>query len=185
MSRFDAGVVARATAFLAGRRTPDYPATELMPDGPQGAEAIALALIRRFEGFRARPYLCPAGVPTIGVGATHYLDGRAVQLTDPPLSEDAAERLLLLQVRRTYMPAVQRLCPGIDTPQRMGALIDFCFNLGPGHLASSTLRKRINAGRWDDVPTELMKWVRGGGRVLPGLVARRRAEADLVLKESQ
>ncbi|MFY8089427.1 MAG: lysozyme [Rubrivivax sp.] len=141
---------------------------------------VAAALCRRFEGFYAHPYICPAGVPTIGYGATAYLDGRAVRLTDPPISREAADRLLLLSVQRQYLPAVQRLCPGVIDPGRLAALIDFTFNLGAGRLSASTLRRRVNAGDWQSVPAELRKWVRGGGRVLPGLVIRREAEAALV-----
>lgn len=144
------------------------------------AVQVAAALARRFEGFYSRPYLCPAGVPTIGYGATHYLDGRRVQLTDPPISREAAERLLLRQVERTYLPAVLVLCPGVDNPNRLAALIDFAFNLGPGNLRASTLRRRVNAGRWGEVPAELRKWNKAGGRVLRGLVVRREAEAALV-----
>ena len=141
---------------------------------------IAAALARRFEGLHLTPYLCPAGVPTIGYGATRYLDGRTVQLTDPPISREPAERMLLRQVEAIYWPAVRRLCPVPMPPERAAALIDFCFNLGAGNLSASTLRKRVNAGRWDDVPAELRKWNRGGGRVLRGLVLRREAEATLV-----
>jgi lysozyme len=83
-------------------------------------------------------------------------------------------------VRRVYLPAVLRLCPGVDSPGRLAALIDFTFNLGSGQLRASTLRKRVNAGDWDAVPAELRKWVRGGGRVLRGLVLRRGAEAALI-----
>jgi lysozyme len=144
------------------------------------ALAVALALCRRFEGFRPRPYLCPAGVPTIGYGSTRYLDGRAVQLTDPPISRETAERLLLATVRRSYLPAVLALCPGVTDPQRLAALIDFTYNLGGGSLRASTLRRKVNAGDWAAVPGELRKWVRGGGKVLSGLVARREAESDLV-----
>lgn len=141
---------------------------------------VAAALARRFEGFYSRPYLCPAGVPTIGYGATRYEDGTAVTLLDQPIMRERAEQLLLWEVRTVCLPAVIKLCPGADTPDRIAALIDFTFNLGTGRLRSSTLRRRVNSGRWADVPEELMKWVRGGGRVLPGLVARRQAEAALV-----
>lgn len=144
------------------------------------AVEVAAALCRRFEGYYAKPYLCPAGVPTIGYGATHYLDGRPVRLTDPAISKEAAERMLLVMVRRTYLPHVLRLCPGVDSPGRLAALIDFTFNLGAGALKASTLRKRVNAGRWEAVPTELRKWVRGGGRVLRGLVLRREAEVGVL-----
>jgi lysozyme len=119
-------------------------------------------------------------VPTIGYGATHYLDGRRVQMTDPPISREAADRLLLRMIERTYLPAVLRLCPGVTDAKRLAALIDFTFNLGAGQLQASTLRRKVNAGEWEAVPAELRKWVRGGGRVLRGLVIRREAEAALV-----
>lgn len=144
------------------------------------AQQVALALMRRFEGFYAHPYLCPAGVPTIGYGATYYLDGRAVKLTDPPIDPLTAEILLREMVKTTYLPAVLKLCPGIDTPERLAALIDFAFNLGGSALAASTLRKRVNAGRWEDAKSEILKWVRGGRRVLTGLIRRRQAERALL-----
>ena len=144
------------------------------------AVAVAAALARRFEGLYLQPYLCPAGVPTIGYGATFYEDGTRVQLTDSPITRERANALLLWMVRARFLPAVVRLCPGIDNPDRLAALIDFTFNLGAGSLKASTLRRRVNAGRWDDVPAELRKWIRGGGRVLRGLVIRREAEVALI-----
>lgn len=133
-----------------------------------------------YEGLRLKPYLCPAGVGTVGYGSTRYADGRAVQLTDPPITVNQAERLLYLSVLNKYLPAVMTLCPGITDPNRLAALIDFTFNLGAGNLRASTLRRKVNAGDWKAVPVELRKWVRGGGRVLPGLVKRREAEAALI-----
>lgn len=143
-------------------------------------EEVASGLIQRWEGFRERPYLCPAGIPTIGFGFTHYADGTPVTLRDRPMSIESARLLLRLLILTRYMPAVLKLCPHIDTPERLGAIVDFCFNLGEGKLKASTLRKRIQASRWDDVPAELRKWVRGGGRVLPGLVGRREAEITYI-----
>ena len=58
--------------------------------------------------------------------------------------------------------------------------IDFTYNLGSGNLRASTLRRKVNAGDWRPVPREPRKWVRGGGRALPGLTARREAEAALM-----
>lgn len=144
------------------------------------ATSVALLLIRRFEGCRLKPYLCPAGVPTIGYGATYYENGRRVTLFDPPITLQRAEELLRWQVTTKYLPAVLRLCPGIDSANRLAAIIDFTFNLGDGNLRASTLRRRINAGRWEDVPTELRKWVRAAGKVQRGLVKRREAEAALI-----
>ncbi|MER2538958.1 MAG: lysozyme [Azonexus sp.] len=147
------------------------------------AVEIAAALAKRFEGCRLRPYLCPAGVPTIFYGATFYQDGTRVTLHDPAGTVEQANALLLWMVRKTYLPAVLKLCPGIDTPDRLAAIIDFTFNLGSGSLKASTLRRRINAGRWSDVPHELRKWVNGGGKPLRGLVIRRAVEAKLTEKK--
>ena len=142
---------------------------------------VAAALCRMFEGCYLSPYLCSAGVQTIGFGATYYEDGTAVSLSDPPITRDRAEALLLWMVTTRYLPAVLKLCPGVDNPHRLAALIDFTFNLGAGALKASTLRRKVNAGEWKDVPDELRKWVKGGGRVLRGLVRRRDAEAVLTV----
>lgn len=144
------------------------------------AEEIAAALCRRFEGFRARPYLCPAGVPTIGYGATYYENGVRVSLFDAPISKERAEALLRWMLRTQYIPWVLRLCPGIDSAERLAAIVDFTFNLGRGKLKTSTLRRRINAGDWDDVPAQLLRWNKAGGVVLLGLTIRRRADGALV-----
>lgn len=152
----------------------------MRPTAP--AVAIAAALAARFEGFRSHPYLCPAGVPTIGFGATYYLDGRRVRLTDPPIGREAATRLLQLTIEREYLPAVRRQCPGVTDPNRLAALVDFAFNLGSANLAASTLRRRVNADDWDGAREQLRRWVRGGGKVLRGLVLRREAEIALTLE---
>jgi len=144
------------------------------------AVEIAAALAHRFEGLYLKPYLCPAGVPTIGYGATFYEDGRHVEMTDPAITKERAEQLLLWMVRRKFLPAVAVLCPKVDNPERLAALIDFAFNLGSGRLKSSTLRKRVNAGDWESVPNELRKWNKAGGRVLRGLTIRREAEIALI-----
>lgn len=144
------------------------------------AVQVAAALARRFEGLRLSPYLCSAGVPTIGFGATYYEDGTSVTLRDPPISKERAEALLLWMVRRVYLPAVMKLCPAVDKPQRIAALIDFTFNLGVGRLKGSTLRRKVNAGDWEAVPAELRKWVLGSGKKLRGLVLRREAEISLL-----
>lgn len=137
---------------------------------------VALALIRRFEGLYRGPYLCPAGVPTIGYGATYYENGARVALTDPIISRARAEELLLWHVRTVYFPAAMQLCPEVKDAGLLAALIDFTFNLGAGNLRSSTLRKRVRSGDWDALPAEFRKWNKAGGKVLKGLVLRREAE---------
>ncbi len=142
---------------------------------------LAVTLCKEFEGFRARSYICPAGVPTIGFGSTRYEDGRKVTLDDPPITRERAEELLRWQLEREFLPSVLRSCPTlIAHPQALNAVLDFTYNLGSGRLQTSTLRRRINQGDWEGAKEQLMRWVRGGGRVLPGLVRRRKAEAALL-----
>jgi lysozyme len=66
------------------------------------------------------------------------------------------------------------------TYSQLAALADFAYNLGVTRLAGSTLLKKINAGDRQAAKLEIEKWVWGGGRVLPGLIARRKAEAELL-----
>ena len=144
------------------------------------AVAIAASLCRQFEGLFLKPYFCPANVATIGFGSTRYEDGRRVTLADPPITKARAEELLMWEIEHVCVPAVKRSCPNLKEPRKLAALLDFTFNLGSGNLHSSTLRKKVNAEDWDAAQIELAKRVRGGGRVLPGLVKRRTAEAALL-----
>ena len=142
---------------------------------------IAAALCKQFEGFKGKPYLCPAGVPTIGYGSTYYADGRKVALTDPPMSEPDASTLLLQELHHTYLPGVLRHCPVLLTDEKKcNAIVDFAYNLGTGRLQTSTLKRKINSGSWEEAKTQLLLWTKGGGRVLPGLVKRRTAECRLL-----
>jgi lysozyme len=178
MSRFGADLLARALAAAKGPAPVPAPAPQ--PAAPVDALTLAAALCREFEGLYLRPYLCPAGVWTIGYGATRYESGRPVLPSDPPITKARAEALLRHDLLTVRLPAVVKLCPAMDRAGRIAAVLDFAFNLGNGALAGSTLRKRINAGQWDQVPAELRKWVNGGGRKLPGLVRRREAEIRVI-----
>ena len=141
---------------------------------------IASALCRQFEGFKSKPYLCPAGIPTIGYGSTYYSDGRKVTLQDAPMDEPTARALLMYELNHTYLPAVLRHCPVLVSDERKcNAIVDFCYNLGVGRLQTSTLKRKINAQDWDGAKEQLKLWVRGGGVVLNGLVKRRDAECAL------
>lgn len=140
----------------------------------------ALPVIVRFEGLRLRPYLCPAGVPSVGLGSTRYLDGRPVRLTDPPITREHAYALAVEQLRREYLPAVLRLCPGIDGFDRLAGVLSWVYNCGVDALRASTLRRRINAKDWRGAQAEIRRWIRGGGRILPGLVTRRAIEAGML-----
>jgi len=137
-----------------------------------------LALIKRFEGFSATPYICPAGWWTIGWGAIHGLDGQPVTAATPPVTEEEAETLLRRDVA-VAEGAVLRLITVPLSDGRFDALTSFAFNLGGGALQRSTLRRKVNREEHDDVPDEFRRWVWGGGRKLPGLVRRREAEAEM------
>jgi len=138
--------------------------------------AALLSLIRRFEGLRRKPYLCPAGVPTIGYGST----GPHVTMRTPPITPAVAEQMMQSDALK-FTLATASLCPTViaDEP-KLAALADFAYNLGATRLAGSTLRRKVQARDWDAAGVELAKWVRGGGRILPGLVARRAAERVLL-----
>lgn len=131
------------------------------------------ALIRRFEGCKLMPYLCPAGVWTCGWGST----GRDVMPGQAWTQEYADSRMQADALH--FAKGTLMLCTGLPE-SALCAVADFSYNLGLEKLRASTLRKRLNEGDMQAAARELMKWTRGGGRVLPGLVARRAAEAALL-----
>ena len=142
---------------------------------------LAAALCKQFEGFRSKPYLCPANVATIGYGSTYYADKRKVTLEDPPMSQEEAHALLMIELEHTYLPGVLRNCPILATDERKcNAIVDFAYNLGVGRIQTSTLKRKINAGDWEGAQEQLMLWTKGGGKVLPGLLKRRKAECLLL-----
>ena len=138
----------------------------------------AIALIKRFEGLRLSPYVCPAGEPTIGWGSIYGLDGTRVTLNHRPIDGDEAAALLTRDVKPAY-GAVARSTKVPLSDSQAAALVDFVFNLGSGNYRASTLRAVINRGDYDGAPEQLRRWVIGGGRRLLGLVRRREAEIEL------
>jgi len=142
---------------------------------------LAAELCRKYEGYRAKPYLCPANVATIGYGSTYYADGKKVTLQDPPMDEPTARALLLVELEHTYLPGVLRNCPILATDVRKcNSIVDFAYNCGVGRLQTSTLKRKINASDWEGAKEQLMLWTKGGGKVLPGLLKRRISECDLL-----
>ena len=138
-----------------------------------------LALIEQFEGFSAKPYICPSGWLTIGYG--HVIREHEKDALAEGISEAQAEALLKQDISYSER-AVSRLIEVGLSQGRFDALVSFTFNLGAGALQRSTLRRKINRQLHLDVPQELMKWVWGGGRKLPGLVRRRIAESHIYSK---
>jgi lysozyme len=140
-------------------------------------------MIKRFEGFRSAPYKCPAGVPTIGYGATFYPGGKRVTMADKAITEAEATTLLLGMLSK-FEQYVDSYCIDTVTQNQFDALVSFCYNLGPANLKASTLLKKVNANPNDEtIRAEFMKWTKAGGKTLKGLVTRRTAEADLYFKK--
>lgn len=155
---------------------------------------LAVALCKQFEGLHRvgadgliYPYICPAGYPTIGWGTVYKPSGKKVTMEDAPITRETADAWLMDELRRVCASAVIRQCPELfawsltnGTWRAFCAIADFTYNLGAGRLQTSTLRRKLRALDWEGAKEQLLLWVRGGGRVLPGLVKRRDAEARML-----
>jgi lysozyme len=138
-------------------------------------------LIKHFEQLSLNAYLCPAGVPTIGWGHT----GKDVKLGSRVTVKEA-EELLRLDIA-DFEEDVNNLVKVPLTQNQFDALVSFAFNCGSDidadniaeGLGDSTLLKKLNGKDYVGAASEFIKWVRAGGRVLAGLVRRRKAEHSL------
>ena len=158
-------------------------------------------LMHKYEGFRSRPYLCPAHIWTIGYGHVLYQDQirlPVVRVPDKPTQTIRKEYPLRPEDSRvwtkteidelfradvaTFERGVLRLIPGcVGRQGSFDALVSFAFNAGLGNLQRSTIRMKANRGDWEGAAEAFMAWTKGGGKVLPGLVQRREAEKALFL----
>ena len=148
-------------------------------------------MIKHHEGVRFKPYRCPARLFTIGVGHVLYSDqGRlpldqrdAFQLKaedNRTFSKAEVDGLLASDLQR-FEVGVARLFPMVLTQGQNDALVSFAFNLGLGGVQRSTLRQKVLRGETQEAADEFLKFTRGGGKVLPGLVKRRNDERALFL----
>jgi lysozyme len=151
--------------------------------------AHGVALIASFEGFLREPYADPAGFATVGYG--HLIARRGVTAADRRatwiegqerpgrLTPREGRRLLARDLARDAEPAIRRLALPLRQHQ-FDALASFVFNLGAGAIGPDTgVGRALRAHRWDAVADELLRWDKAGGRTLPGLTRRRRAERRL------
>lgn len=138
-----------------------------------------IELIKSFEGLFLKPYLCPASVATIGYGTIKYPNGVKVKLTDAAITEYQALDYLMFEINQKAKAIDPMLREDLKENQ-FAALISFAYNLGEGALRSSTLLKKVNANPLDEsIKSEFEKWVYADGKKLPGLLRRRKAEAEL------
>lgn len=150
-----------------------------------------LNLIKKFEGFRSKPYLCPARIWTVGYGHVLYPEQIGLKLderlTYPLKPEDnrifTSEEIdgLLIDELGKYERGVVRLCPGSLTQNQFDALVSFSYNVGLGALQRSTIRSAFNRGDLDIAADAFLKYNKAGGKELKGLTRRRQAERALFL----
>lgn len=150
------------------------------------APEAAYRLIKKYEGFSYEPYLCPAGVWTIGYGTTKYPDGRDVSSNDSPIVDaQEAEKYLKYEVNKNIIPTLQNSVPYwfAMNQNQQAALISFAYNLGAGFMKAksgfNTIQKRLNNKEWSSMRDAFMLYVKAEGKVAQGLVYRRTEEADL------
>ena len=148
-------------------------------------------MIKHHEGLRLKPYRCPALLWTVGVGRVLYaiqgrlpLDQRDAYPLEPndnrTFSKDEVDGLLSADLQR-FEVGVARLFPLVLTQNQNDALVSFSFNLGLGGVQRSTLRQKMLRGETQEAADEFLKFTRGGGKILPGLVKRRNDERALFL----
>ena len=144
-------------------------------------------LICEFEGLRLKPYLCSAGVPTIGYGNTFYPSGRKVTMRDAPITQGTAFAMLKV-VADMFAKDVDSLVTSTINQNQFNALVSFAFNVGsdidqdniPEGLGDSRLLRFVNANPNDgNIAKEFIKWNKAGGRVIDGLTKRRIKESQL------
>lgn len=152
-------------------------------------------LIKHHEGVRLRPYRCPAGLWTIGVGHVLYPEQALLKMADRasyairpedayPHTMDEIDALLSQDLER-FERGVARLCPAaVNHQSQFDALVCFAFNLGLGGLQRSVIRNAYNRGELDRAAEGFDKYVRAGGKILPGLVKRRNDEKALFLSKA-
>jgi GH24 family phage-related lysozyme (muramidase) len=143
----------------------------------------ALHLIKKYEGFRAKPYICPAGVATIGYGNTFYTDGRKVTMSDPAITEAQALELLRVTADKSFVSVLEKKIPSWSemSDGQKSALISFAYNLGAHFYGDndnfgSITRALSSKANWSQVPEMLLKYRNPGSAFEEGLRKRRTEE---------
>ncbi len=131
-----------------------------------------LALIKKFEGCELEAYQCSAGVWTIGYGHTKDVKESDVW------SQDHAEHMLEVELHE-YESYINKYVTVNLSQNQFDALVSWVYNLGPANLKASTMLKVLNSSKYEDVPAQMKRWNKAGGKVLEGLIRRREAEACL------
>lgn len=135
-----------------------------------------ISLILSFEGFSAQPYLDSAGIPTIGYGNTYYPNGKKVTLKDPAITREKGAELFS-SVLPVYEKIVSRKIKVDLTQNQFDALVSHTYNTGGSDTLFSLINKKADAEAIRSWFTS--RYITAGGKILNGLIRRRKAEADL------
>lgn len=135
-------------------------------------------LVKKYEGFRSKPYKCPAGIPTIGYGSTFYINGEKVSMYDSEISETFASELLET-VLNDFAKKVDNIIKVSLNQNQFDALVSFTYNIGIGAFTKSTLLKKLNNVDFQGASKEFVRWNKANGKVLKGLTNRRLDEQKL------
>ncbi|MCK8779098.1 lysozyme [Rhizobium sp. NTR19] len=146
--------------------------------------AAGLSLVKEFEGFEPRWYKDPVGIWTIGYGHTDAAGDPKYAATKGLVLTEAKATEILQNDLQKYADAVSKAVTVPLNDNQFDALVSWCYNVGPGAMASSTLVRKLNAGDYAAVPFELSKWNKAGGKVLRGLTRRRAAEGSLFTRKA-
>ena len=144
------------------------------------ANNLLWSLVLHFEGCYLKPYRCPAGVWTIGVGTIRYPNGQAVTPRDRAITKEEAKSYAWHELNQCLKNAIRYSPVLAEYPDKLAAIASFIYNLGAGAYQGSTLRRRINEEDWDGAKAQILRWNKAGGVVLKGLTRRRQAEAALL-----
>lgn len=133
-----------------------------------------LDMIKKYEGFRESPYICPGGQLTIGYGKA-IKPGEYTSIT----KSDA--EVLLRKTVAAFERSIKNLVQVPLNQNQYDALVSFAYNVGAGAFKKSELLKKLNAGDYKGAADEFPKWNKSKGEVLKGLVRRRDEERKLFL----
>jgi lysozyme len=140
-----------------------------------------IQMLKHHEGVRSKPYRCPAGLWTVGVG--HLIgDGKSLpQSWNKTFTQEEIDGLLKRDLNR-FERGILKMLPNVRLRQcEFDCLVSFAFNLGLGTFQRSTLRQALLRGDKEAAMESLMKYCRAGGKVLRGLENRRKDERAMFL----
>ena len=145
------------------------------------ASNVCIQLLKHHEGVRYKPYRCPAGLWTVGVG--HLIgDGKSLPREwNKTFTQDEVNGILKSDLRRFEL-GIHKMLPNVSLRQHeFDAILSFCFNLGLGCFQRSTIRQALLRGDKEQAMESLVKYCKAGGKILKGLQNRRLDEKRLFL----